>query len=144
MSDHATVISIKGGVVAGEVAEHEFARFLESMDLDPDLDRMSADERRAHEDNKRAVLRAIESGRLSIDENGQPVFIPTKGVTDTITFFEPTGATFMAMDSKRRDQDIAKTFSLLAQMTKQPEQRFATMAQRDLKVCRALLSLFLA
>ncbi len=127
--------------VALEVAEAEFTRFAEAMDLDLDKSKMDADDQKSLAEVKAKVLRAMEDGRLVIDEKGQPVFTPHSGAA--ITFYEPTGASFMAMDSKKKGQDIAKMYAVMADMTHVDAKVFATMANRDLKVCQAVVSLFL-
>lgn len=146
MSDQqATVISMRGGVVSREVAEVEFARFLEMMDLDAGIERMDRDKRTSFEANRLLILEALERGTLYIDNQGQPVYTPVAGDnTNAITFYEPAGDTFLAMDNKRKDADMAKSFALLAALTKQPDVRFGKMKNRDLKVCTAVMSIFLA
>jgi hypothetical protein len=66
-----------------------------------------------------------------------------QGDGDPITFYEPTGASLMAMDRKKKAEDIGKLYATMADMTKQPIKRFAGMKYRDLKVCIAITSLFL-
>lgn len=130
--------------VAREVALAEFDRFLEAMDIDADTTAMDAEDLKSFEEARRKLVRAMETGHLVIDDKGQPVFTPHSGVTDPITFYEPTGATWMAVDSKKKGQDVAKMVALMAEMTRQPAQRFSKMAGRDYKVCTTITSLFLA
>lgn len=129
-------------VVALEVAEQEFERFLESMDLQFDLKAMDDDDRKGFEVNKARFLKAVQRGSLVVNERGEPVYRPTAG--DAITFREPTGATLMAIDSVKKGHDVAKSFAVLAEMTRTPRDVFAKMVQRDLNVCQAVLILFLA
>lgn len=135
----------KQNVVAREVAEQEFERFAEAMDLDLDISRMDADDIKNLDGAKHTLVRAIERGDLVIDEKGQPVFTPTTKLDgiSTLTFYEPTGASFMSMDGKKKGQDFAKMFTLMAEMTRQPEKTFSKLPQRDLKVCRTIVTLFL-
>jgi len=128
--------------VSQEVADAEFDRFAEAMDLDVDTSRMDTEDVETFKTSRRRVTDAIMRGSLAIDDAGQPVYQPLAG-GDAITFYEPTGATFMAMDGKKKDHDFERTFSLLADMTRQLPKRFATMKQRDLKLCRTILGLFL-
>jgi len=127
--------------VATEVAEQEFERFIEAMDLDIDTSRMDVDDTRSFEEAKHIIVRAMERGSLVVDENGQPVYTLSGG--ERITFYEPTGATFMAMDNKKRGQDVAKLVAIMADMTRQPAATFSKLPNRDFKVCRTLVTLFL-
>lgn len=130
--------------VAREVAEAEFERFVEAMDLELDDARMDTEDRKSFSELRDRVVRCIEQGHLVVDEKGQPVYTPRAGNhTQPITFHEPTGASFMAMDSKKKGQDIAKMYAVMADMTHLDAKVFASMANRDLKVCQAIVSLFL-
>lgn len=129
--------------VAKEVAEAEFNRFLESMDLEADPSIMDADDTKAFEDAKRKLVQAIERGTLAVDEKGQPIYTPQVGELGPITFYEPTGASFIAMDGKKKEQQMAKMFAVMADMTHKPAATFSKMAMRDFKICQTLVTLFL-
>jgi hypothetical protein len=130
-------------VVALEVAEKEFERFLEAMDLEVDSGALEGDDRKSFESNKRKFVRAVQRGQLVVNDNGEPVYTMQKGGTP-ITFHEPTGATLMALDTVKKDHDVQKAFAVMAEMTKMPRDTFAKMLQRDLAVCQAVFILFLA
>lgn len=129
--------------VSAEVAEAEFERFVEAMDLDVDPKGMDDEDRASFTSAKRRFVAAVQAGRLTVDEKGRPVFTPSMGTTDPITFNEPTGASLMAMDQKKRGHEIGKLFAAIADMTGQPVVRFSKMAKRDLNVCIAIGGLFL-
>ncbi|MFW6031048.1 MAG: hypothetical protein ACOC9T_00535 [Myxococcota bacterium] len=131
----------QGEKVAAEVAEAEFQRFLDAMDLDHDEEGMDEEDLKSFQKEKARVVKAIQDGRMSIDEKGQPTFQPTDG--EPITFREPRGSTLMAMDSKKKNHDVTKLFATMAEMTKVPVQKFSKMPNRDLKVCLAVTLLFL-
>lgn len=128
-------------VVDREVAEQEFERFADAMDLDVDPAGMDDDDRRGFEREKRIFLRAVQAGRLVVDEAGQPVYTPKGG--EPITFYEPTGATLMEMDRVKQGKAMKQTSVLLAAMTKQSPPRFANMKLRDYKVCQAIMAFFM-
>lgn len=130
-------------VVAPEVAEDEFVRFCETMDLDVDVSRMDDEERDAFEDIKRLLVARICDGSLVITDSGEPEYKPRAG-GDPIRFFEPTGEVIMAGDSKRANAGVARLNAMMAAMTKQTEKRFTSMKMRDYKVCAAVAKLFLA
>jgi hypothetical protein len=130
-----------GPKVTREVAEAEFVRFFEAMDLrleDPDLDE---EDRKSFNDNRRTFLEAVERGVLVVNENGEPVFTPAEG--SPITFYEPTGATIMAMDRIKKGHDIKRSYAVMSEQTKTPIARFTGMKQREFKVCEAVFILFL-
>lgn len=129
--------------IATEVAEAEFQRFAEAMDLDTNVERMDEEDKTAFNNQKRRVVRAIEDGNLVVDDKGQPVFTPQLGDTTPITFYEPTGASLMSMDKKKANENVAKVFGTLGDMTKTSAGRFAALKGRDVKVCQALYLLFL-
>lgn len=131
--------------VALEVAENEFKRFTDAMDLKLDPDSMSRKDRTDFFALKQTILDALQSRHVTINDDGEPVLHPKSGDDKTpITFHEPTGGTFSSMDLVNEKHKVAQLRQLMASMTKQPVKRFNALKQRDLKVCDALLLLFLA
>lgn len=129
--------------VATKLAEEEFGKFIEAMELDVDPDGMDDEDKASFVSAKRVILKCIESNHLVVNEDGEPVYTPRKGDKSPITFHEPTGASYMAMDQKKKNHDMTKLYSVLADMTEEPIQRFAKMKARDTKVCQAIIGLFL-
>ena len=128
-----------------EFAEQEFERFCTCMDLEVQTADMSDDDRASFEKQRRTVVDALRGGSLVIRDNGEPEFRPvSEPEGEPITFYEPTGATFLAMDSRKKGHDMAKLNAMLGDMTKQPPIRFSRMKNRDYKICQALVVLFLA
>lgn len=130
--------------VAKEVAEAEFERFADVMDLDLDPADMDEDDKKGLTQQRNRVVSAIQSGALVINESGEPVFTPvrTPGV-EPLTFHEPTGASLMAMDRKKKTEDVGKMYALMGEITKTHANTFAKMKMSDLKVCQAVTTLFL-
>jgi hypothetical protein len=106
---------------------------------------MDEDDRKSFEQVHRRVVNAIMEGSLVIDEEGQPVFTPKRAGADVnaITFYEPTGASYMAMDRKKKTEDMAKMFAVMADFTQTSAGLFSKMKNADLKVCIAVTTLFL-
>ena len=130
--------------IAKEVAEQEFNRFVESMDLDVDPADMDEDDRKGFTQQKDRVIAAIQSGALVIKDSGEPVFTPHRtNDADAITFHEPTGASLMAMDRKKKTEDIGKLYAAMGDITKTHANVFSKMKMADLKVCMAITTLFL-
>lgn len=130
-------------VIAPEVAEAEFTRFTEAMDLDVDPEGMDDEDKKGFVDAKRKFVKAVVDGHLVVDDDGQPVYTPIVGKGAPLVFREPGGAAFMAQDQKKQGHDMAKLFATMAAMTKMPLARFVKMKGRDIKVCIAVTTLFL-
>lgn len=130
-------------VVAKDVAEAEFQRFAEAMDLDLDQSRMTADDISSFAEQKHKIIRAMMRNHLVVNQAGEMVYTPQLGDNAPITFYEPTGASLMAMDKVKRGEDTAKTYAFMADMTQTSVQRFSKMKSRDFRVCQAIALLFL-
>ncbi len=131
-------------VVAKEVAEKEFERFIEAMDLDVDPSGMDETDRQAFTNARARFVRAVSDGSLVVNDNGEPVYTPKVGERAPITFREPKGSSWMAMDAKKRDHSVTKMYAAMADCTGENVQRFSQMANRDTKVCESIIALFLA
>lgn len=131
--------------VAREVAEAEFDRWAEAMDLDLDTSEMDAEDLAAFGKQKRRIVRAIERGAVVINDTGEAVFTPERssGVDGSITFHEHTGASLMAVDGKKKNEDVRKTFAVMADMTKQHPSVFSKLRGSDTKVAMALFALLM-
>ena len=130
--------------IALEVAESEFTRFVDLMDLDVELSDMDEDDRKGFKQQKDRMISAIRSGSLVINDSGEPIFTPQRtSDCNSITFYEPTGASLMAMDRKKKTEDIGKLYATMGDMTKTNANIFSKMKMADLKVCMAIATLFL-
>lgn len=128
-------------VVSTEVAEAEFERFVDAMDLDIDVNCMDDEDKTAFAKSKRRLIRSIVRGDLSFNENGEPLYVPTNPRSkhkETLTFHERSGASLMAMDGKKQNRDVSKMYSVLAEMCKVPASTFAGLVGTDIKICEAL------
>lgn len=131
--------------VARDAAQADFDRFIQKMDLDVEPEGMDDEDLQAFKSAERVMSRAIRNGRLAINEQGEPIYTPVMGVTkDPIIFHEPKGSTYSAMDQKKKGHDISKMFASMAEMTQTSAVTFEKMFARDLKVCQAIVTLFLA
>lgn len=131
-------------VVALEVAEQEFVRFTEAMDLDVDPRGMDDDDKATFVQARRRFIGAVMNGSLVVNDAGEPVFTPTQGEPrNAITFHEPTGASLIATDVKKEGHNTAKTVAFLADITHVEAKTFAQMANRDFRVCTSISALFL-
>ena len=127
-----------------DVAEAEFNRFVDKMDLDVDDTMLNDEVKAALVLNRRRFLRAIKAGSLVVDEDGVPTFTPVKSENkNPIIFHEPTGASLMAMDRKKEGADVGKMFAIMSDFTKQNQNVFAGLLTSDLNVCTAIATLYL-
>lgn len=126
-----------------ETAEHEFERFTECMDLDLNTADMDAEDLTAFNKTKNRLLRAIQRGTLVFNEDGEAIYTPSNSKskhTDAITFHERTGASLMAMDGKKKNEDVKKTYAVLAEMCKVHPNVFAGLVGIDVKVCESIFA----
>ena len=127
-------------------ALNEFNRFVDLMDLDLDPAHMDGEDLTAFDKQKRRIVRAIESGTLVVNDSGEAIYTPINPRSkhkDSITFHERTGASLMAMDGKKKNHDVAKTYAVMAEMCKIHQSVFAGLAGGDIKVCEALFALLM-
>ena len=130
--------------VCEDMAERDFNRFGETMDLDFDKKHMDAEDKQGFDDMKRRIVEALKRGSLVINDNGCPEFTPTmEPDAKPIVFNEPTGAALKATDTKKKDHDVEKTLAFAAAITGENQSRFDAMKQRDLKVVLAITGLYL-
>lgn len=133
-------------LVDRETAEAEFDRFIEEMDVDADPAYMDEDDRGSFNKARSKIIRAIMSGLVVINENGEAVVNPKNSkstYTDSLTFHERTGASLMAADGKKRNQDVARTYSMMAEMCKTHPSTFTKLVGSDIKVCESIFALLM-
>jgi hypothetical protein len=128
-------------VISEEVAEQEFDRFVELMDLD--LECEDEEDAKALAKQKSIIIKAIKNGSLCVNDNGEPIFTPRRTDTPAITFHEATGASLMAMDRKKKGENVGKLYATMADISKTPAKVYANMKKSDLNVCIAVTTLFL-
>ena len=134
----------KSTKIGREVAEQEFQRFVDLMNLDVEESYLNDEDKAGLATNRHRFIRAVEAGSLVVDESGIPIFTPQKSDhCDPITFYEPTGASLMSMDRKKEGADVGKMFTIMADFTKTDQGRFAGLKIADLNVCMAISMLYL-
>ncbi len=132
--------------VAKEVAEAEFDRFVDMMDLDFDAADMDADDISSFKKQKTRIIKVIKSGALVINDDGEAVYTPCNPKSkykEAITFHERSGVSLMAMDGKKKGHEVAKTYAIMANMCGLHPGDFANLVGVDIKVCEALFALLM-
>lgn len=128
--------------MTSDVAEFELSRFFDMIDVDVRESEMDEEDRSSFKDIKRKLVKAMVDGRLVINEAGEPELTTSDG--NKLVFREPDGAALLAMDQKKKNQDMHRVFAFLASITGSNSITFSKMKQRDLRVCLALVSSFLS
>lgn len=133
-------------VVTLEMAEVEFDRFVEAMQLELNPDKMNEKDRESFESARDRLVAAIERGALVVNDEGEAIFTPENRKSiyqNAITFHERTGASLTASDSKKEGHNAAKMYAMLGDMCRVPPKVFAGLVGRDIKICEALFVLLM-
>ena len=128
--------------VAREVAEAEFDRMCTARRVNIDPEEMTAEEYESLLEVKQRIVRTIERGDLVVSENGDPIYTPPIPGAKPITFYRPTGATFMTMDGD--DGNQARLVRILTEMTRSAKGEISKLEAPDYVVCSKLANLFMA
>ena len=126
--------------VATEVAQQEFERWAEAFEIDISTDAFDPEELKAFEAFKAKFIKRVETGALTVDEDGVIEFTPRGDSEDPLKFDEPTGALLSAR--QKNDTDIQAARRVLAAWTGVAPKRFADMKLRDFNFCSELLAFF--
>ncbi len=130
--------------VAREVAEQEFNRFVTDNAILVDYEGALKEDKDEFNQQKEHIVQAIMKGSMVINEDSEPVYTPQRTKdADPLTFHEPTGASLMAMDRKKKNEDVGKLYATMGDITRTNAKTFSSMKMADLKVCMAVTVLFL-
>lgn len=129
---------MKAQKVSFEVAEAEYQRVVDALDLERDPASETKEETARIEETKAAICRAICDGTFEVDDKGRIVAFLGG---ETITFNHPTGSTFMAID--KRTGDIARGVAVLQDISRKSDGFFAKLPMREFKLCLKVVALFL-
>lgn len=136
---------MKINVVSREVAEAEFDRFVDLNEIDNDQSTFNAEEKADWARMKNTLLRKIEEGSLVLDEQGIFTYTPTRSKDVTpIVFHPPLGSALIAMDKKKKGEDVGKMYATMGEICGVDQKRFALMDRVDTKICLNIVTLFLA
>lgn len=138
--------SEKEPLVAKDMAEAEFDRFTDAMGLLVDTSAMDAEDRTAFDKHVARITHSIQSGSLVINDEGKAVYTPCRPDSkyqEAITFNERSGVSLMAMDGKKKNYDVAKTYAVMGEMCKLHPSTFAGLVGPDIKTCEALFTLLM-
>ena len=132
--------------VAQDVAEAEFDKFADAMDLDVSPDGMNEESLESFQGLKRQVIRAIMKGSLIFNDDGEAIYTPrhrNSKFQEPITFHERSGAHLTEMDKAKKRGAVAQTYAVMGAMTGQSASVFAGLVGPDIKTCEALYALLM-
>jgi hypothetical protein len=126
--------------VSKDVAQQEFERWAEEFEIDITTNDLDGEELKAFEAFKNKFIKRVESGALTVDEDGVIELTPRGDSEDPLKFDEPTGSLLSAR--QKNDTDIQAARRVLAAWSGVPPKRFADMTLRDFTFCSELLAFF--
>lgn len=130
--------------IAAEMAEAEFERFVDEMDIDANTAAMDEEDRTQFQKQKSRMVRAIQKGALIITEDGEAIYTPQRsGEIEPIHFRERTGATAIAADGVKKGRDASKAYHMMADMAGIEPRTFSKLRGVDIKVCEAIFALLM-
>jgi len=140
------IVKMVNDKIDEQMALAEFDRFTECMALDVDEDDLDSEDLTSFLKQKKRILKAIRRGTLVINEHGEAIYTCSNRRTvydKPLVFHERTGASLMAMDGKKKNHEVSKTYAVMADMCKVHQSVFAKMVGEDIKICEALFALLM-
>jgi hypothetical protein len=131
-------------VVALEVAQEDFERMCKARRIKSVNADWTEEEKTVFDFIRETVCAAISEGRLQIDNDDDPVLLPTgaaANVPTRIKLRKATGTTLLAMDGKIGG---ARQFAAYADMAGIDKSHFAKLQFWDVEVLAKLFTLFFA
>jgi hypothetical protein len=125
-----------------QTAEADFERWVGVSRIVMDVEGREEDDVRDKGLDKIIIIKAIQDGRLVIDEEGQAIFTPLD--RDPLTFRKPHGRIVASMDKVKSNHDGAKALTLIASLTGTNRGTIGAMEYADFSVCESIVNLFLA
>ena len=126
--------------VATEVAAVEFERWAELFEIDISTDGLDEEEVKAFEAFRNKFIKRVETGAITLDDDGVISFTPRGDDGDALKFDEPTGSLLSAR--LKNDSDVQAARRVLAAWSGAAPKRFADMKLRDFNFCSELLAFF--
>lgn len=124
-----------------EVAQNEFERWASAWRIEIDESELNEEDAQSLNEQRSKIVKAIERGYLTVSEDGTELVLNTnKG---DVTFKEPTGAAYLAMD-QHKNKNMASSFGFMGAMTGTPAKYWSSVRGADLKIAQAVTAIFLA
>lgn len=127
--------------VAAEVAELDFTRWCEALDLDTNVEKLNNVEKLYVAAFKGSVVAAIMDGRVTISEDGTLLSYRARKSDVVVKIRMPIGQDIM--NGASATESIGRTAMILAAMNDCAPSRFTALQARDVRWCESVLG-FLA
>ena len=129
-----------------QTAKLDFDRLALAWDLDTDIESMDEDDCAGFKEANRRLVRAIQSGDVTVSEDGKTVEMvlseETHGKT-AIEFKMPRGSAYISTDKHKDRKAMHKVQTFMSEMTGEPEKFFSALPGNDYKRAQSLVMLFL-
>jgi len=123
-----------------ETAERDFDRMVAAMRI-----MMKAygdeNEQRDKAADRELLIDQIMLGNATVDDDGFLTYLTGDG--EQIKFKKPKGDATLAIDRVKETKKVAQGYAILGELTGRAPVTFAKMDQYDVKVCAAVMTLFL-
>lgn len=132
-----------------ETAEQDFLRMCESRDVETDTEDWTDEDVKEFDELRSVLVRAIQKGHLSVDEDGSPTVQFRKPFTvgekryECMTFGEPMMSHFAAGDKYMKEQ-TKRSLAIQAAMCGTSLAACESMGMADGKLAQKVVQLFLA
>jgi len=135
-------------IIDKETAEEEFGRICEGWETFLDFDSYNEDEKVDVKKLKSQIVNAIRLGRLSYNQDETISYTISEKSKEhsgkEIIISRPGGKAYLGIDQFKDQQNIHKTYAVLAMMINKPIAFIGQLDGIDLKPIQALQSLFFA
>jgi len=129
-------------IICPEVAEQEFTRFCDRMDLEVKPENFDAAGLKVFNELKGTVLEAIRFGDVEINEKGCPAVRPSStGITQPIVFQEWSYGAAEEADKYSKEGAFKKNRVMLSQLTGCEPYVFLKLNKRDTYNLTAILGI---
>jgi len=125
-----------------EMAQQEFDRWADEMDLEFETDIMGEETLDDFNFNRRKICRSLQRGDLIINAEGYAEYTPRIVTIDKpLVWKQLSGKTIAVVDGKKKNESVKKTFHAMAKLTGVHHSVFENMTGIDRKVCDVLFIL---
>lgn len=118
--------------VSKEVALQEFERLAAAADVDVDTSNMDEEDAESTEETREYFCKAIQAGRLTVDENGRAVLITSDGTS--MTFRIPRGKDLMILGDAKEDRQVQAVANFVCSLTGLDSRTVGELAKGDWKL----------
>jgi nicotinic acid phosphoribosyltransferase len=128
--------------VNAEIAQNDFLRLVDAAEVD--VDGMSEQELAEFEETKRKFIRHIQTGKMTVDDDGLPSIRLLGTEVPELKFRVPYTDTIIAQGRVLNGNDAAKARAMLAEATGVPAKMISRhVTAKDFILAQRILGFFL-